>query len=211
LMMNNNWSGFVMDGSEENMKSLQKRSWFFRYDLNCKAAWIDKDNINSLLAGSGYLNIGLLHIDLDGNDYHILTALDFSKLNPSILVLEYNSRFGSERAITIPYDKNFSWTKAHYSNLFFGASLQALNYAAERKGYALVGCNLAGNNAYFVRTDLLNQKIKKIEVSQAFRSAKFRQARNKEYKLSLLPMEDELNLIKGLTVLNVTNDNLEII
>ena len=33
LMMNNNWSGFVMDGSFADMKSLRKRSWFWKYNI----------------------------------------------------------------------------------------------------------------------------------------------------------------------------------
>ena len=35
---------------------------------------------NELLKETGYSNIGLLHIDLDGNDYHILKALNFQAI-----------------------------------------------------------------------------------------------------------------------------------
>jgi len=209
LMVNNNWSGFVMDGSEENMKSLQRRSWFFRYDLNCKSAWIDKDNINDLLKESGFSNIGLLHIDLDGNDYYLLQEIDFSTFNPSILVMEYNSVFGSERPISIPYSKDFQRTKVHYSNLFFGSSLPALNHAAEQKGYSLVGCNLAGNNAYFVRNDLLNERIKKMSIKKAFVESKFRESRDENYRLSFLSGNNRLKAITGLEVHNVLTKSNE--
>lgn len=209
LMMNNNWCGFVMDGSEQNMKSLQKRSWFFRYELNCKAAWIDKNNINSLLEESRLANIGLLHIDLDGNDYFILKEIDFTRLNPSILIMEYNSVFGYERAISVPYKSDFNRTRAHYSNLFFGASLAALNFGAEQKGYSLVGCNLAGNNAYFVRNDLLNERIQKVSVAQAYKPSRFREGRNKNYQLSYLSGAKRLEAIKGLDVVNVMTNQIE--
>jgi hypothetical protein len=209
LMMHNNWSGFVMDGSLHNMNSLKGRSWFFRYDLQCRAAWIDRDNINSLLSETGFSNIGLLHIDLDGNDYHILTEIDLTKLNPAILIMEYNSVFGGDRAISIPYSKDFNRTKAHYSNLFFGASLAALNYAAENKGYSLVGSNLAGNNAYFVRNDLLNESVVKIGVTTAYKKSKFRESRHKNNTLSFLSGEDRYNIIKGLEVVNVLTSEKE--
>ena len=75
LMMNNNWSGFVMDGSEEAMKSLQNQKWYWQFDLTQKAVFIDKDNINALLAGTGSSNIGLLSIGIDGNDYHIFNEM----------------------------------------------------------------------------------------------------------------------------------------
>ena len=136
-MMNNNWSGFVMDGSENSMNYLKDQSWYWRYSLTNKAVFIDKNNINELLANTGFSNIGLLHIDLDGNDYHILSEIDLSKLNPSIIIMEYNSVFGKDRPITIPYDKEFDRTNAHYSNLFWGASLSALSYLASKKDYSV--------------------------------------------------------------------------
>lgn len=209
LLMNNNWSGFVMDGSQEAMRSLRNQGWFWRYTLTNKAVFIDRENINSLLAETGFSNIGLLHIDLDGNDYHILKELDLSKLNPSFLIVEYNAVFGTERAITIPYDRTFVRTKAHYSNLYFGASLTALTHAASQKGYSLVGCNLAGNNAYFVRRDLLNDKVQEKPVEEAFKDSKFREGRNKDYTLSYLSGIRRFEAIKGLEVINVLTNESE--
>lgn len=209
LMVNNNWSGFVMDGSKKLMNSLKNRNWYWKYDLTNNAVFIDKDNINALLAGTGFSNIGLLNIDLDGNDYHIIKEIDLSKLNPSILIMEYNSVFGEARHITVPYDKNFVRTNAHFSNLFWGASLPALNSAAKEKGYYLVGCNIAGNNAYFVRRDLLNEKVKELSISEAYKESKFRESRNKDYLLSYIAGKERLELIKGLEVLNTETNQLE--
>jgi len=209
LMMNNNWSGFVMDGSEAAMESLKNQKWYWKYGLTNKAVFIDKDNINQLLESTGFTNIGLLHIDLDGNDYHILKELDLSKLNPSILILEYNSIFGKDRLISVPYDKSFIRTKAHSSNLFYGASLPALNHEAREKGYSLVGCSLAGNNAYFIRKDLLNEKVKELSIKKAFKESQFRESRNKDYSLSFLSGNDRLQIIKGLEVLNIETKQLE--
>jgi hypothetical protein len=211
LLMNNNWSGFVLDGSEENMRSLKRRSWFFKYDLRCKAAWINRENINELLSESGFSNIGLLHIDLDGNDYFILESLDLSKLNPSIIIMEYNFLFGKERAITTPYDPKFERRVAHFSNLYFGASLAALVHVASKKGYSLVGCNLGGNNAYFVRNDLLNDRIKKQEIGVAFKAGKFRQGRDRNNQLMYLSAQRELEMIKGLPVINVMTGASEVL
>jgi hypothetical protein len=209
LMMNNNWSGFVMDASTEAMNCLENQDWYWKYHLLKKAVFIDKDNINDLLAGSGFSNIGLLHIDLDGNDYHILTEIDLSKLNPSIVIMEYNSVFGKDRSITVPYNKNFIRTKAHYSNLFFGASLPAFEYALSKKGYALIGCNLAGINSYFVRKDLLNEKVHELSVEKAYKESKFRESRNQEYILSYLVDKERFAMIKGLEVINVKTNTLE--
>ena len=209
LMMNNNWSGFVMDGSEKSMNYLKDQSWYWKYSLTNKAVFIDKNNINKLLANTGFSNIGLLHIDLDGNDYHILSEIDLSKLNPSIIIMEYNSVFGKDKPITIPYDKEFDRTNAHYSNLFWGASLSALSYLASKKGYALIGCNLAGVNAYFLKNSLLNDKVKELSIDEAFKVSKFRDSRNKDYSLSYLEGKERIDMIKGLEVINVKTNKKE--
>jgi hypothetical protein len=209
LMMNNNWEGFVIDGSEENMKRLRKQRWYWKYSLTNKAVFINRENINNLLAETGFANIGLLHIDIDGNDVHILEALDLSTLNPSIIIMEYNAVFGKDRPITIPYNKEFIRTNKHYSNLYFGASLPAINHVANKKGYSLVVCNLAGNNAYFVRNDLLNEKIKVKTIEDAYVSSKFRESRNKDYTFSYLDGVQRYEVIKGLEVLNVETNKIE--
>ena len=211
LMMNNNWKGFIMDGSEKAIQSLKKRDWFWKYNLTAKAVFIDKDNINDLISQNGFSNIGLLSIDLDGNDYYIFQELDLSTVNPSIIIIEYNSVFGKDRAITVPYDKYFNRTKAHYSNLFFGASLTALDYLANKKGYSLVGCNIAGNNAFFVRNDLLNKRVKELSVDQSYKESQIRDSRDKNYALSYFAGKKRIELIKGLEVVNVFTSEKEIL
>ena len=49
LMMNDNWAGFVMDGSDYNMKILKNQKWYWKYHLTQKAVFIDLDNIQTLL------------------------------------------------------------------------------------------------------------------------------------------------------------------
>jgi hypothetical protein len=210
LMMNNNWAGFVIDGSPYNMRTLRSQNWFWKYNLQCKAAFIDKDNINALMESSGLQNIGLLSIDIDGNDYHILRAMDFKKLNPAILICEYNALFGKEAAISVPYAKDFYRTNTHYSNLFYGASLKALNIAAEEKGYSFVGCNLAGNNAFFVRNDLIKYPIRKISVNDGFCDSNFREARCPDGSL-FCKSDDFKNLSKMDYLLSAGVENLQVL
>jgi hypothetical protein len=207
LMMNNNWRGLVIDGSEENIANIHSQEWFWKYDLEAVYAFIDCDNINELL--NNYQDIGILSIDIDGNDYHVMNAIDFSKINPSILIVEYNSVWGKDRKITIPYDKNFYRTNAHHSNLYFGASLPALTDLAKQKGYALVGCCSNGANAFFVRKDLLNDIIKEKSVAESYMESRFRESRNIDGLLTFLSREERLSAIKGMPVLNTENGLIE--
>ena len=132
LMMNNNWSGLVMNSSLNATKRIKKQNWYWMYDLEAKAEYITKENINYLISSTVEKNIGILHIDIDGNDYNILKKLNLEKINPSIIIAEYDSLFGFKRAITVPYRNDFNRSKANYSNLYFGASLRALDYISKK-------------------------------------------------------------------------------
>jgi hypothetical protein len=208
LMMKDGWRGLVIDGASASIKRLKKASWFWRHDLKALHARITRENIEELLAQGGFdADLGLLSIDLDGVDYFVLEAIE--RLRPRILVCEYNALFGSERNITVPYDAAFDRTAAHHSNLYWGASLGAMTAMAARKGCALVGTNSAGNNAFYVRRDLLNGRLRELSVDQAFTPAGFRESRDAEGRLTHLGADEGLALIKGLPVLDIDSGRIE--
>lgn len=208
LMMNNNWSGFVMDGSESNVRQIINSEYFWKYSLLVKAVFIDTDNINSLLLSSGLdKEIGILHIDLDGNDYWVWKAIN--AVSPIIVILEYNSIFGIDRAITTPYDKAFFRTKAHYSNLYFGASLRALYELSAEKGYSFIGCNSAGNNAYFVRRDKLNDSVNEVSLERGYVLSMFRESRDAKGRLTYFSGLDRIEAIRGMPVYNININQIE--
>lgn len=208
LMMNNNWSGLVMDGAEANVEQIINAEYFWQYTLSAKAAFIDTDNINSLLSSTELgKEVGILHIDLDGNDYWIWKEINV--ISPIVVILEYNSVFGIDRAITIPYEKDFYRTSAHHSNLYFGASLRALHRLSTDKGYSFIGCNSAGNNAYFVRKDKLNDSVCETSLEHGYVLSMFRESRDKEGKLTCLTGQDRLKAIKGMPVFNIETNQIE--
>ena len=90
----------------------------------------------------------LLSIDIDGNDYWVWNAIDGQ---PRLVVIEYNSSFGPDRAVTIPYDPSFDRFQHHPFGIYHGASIAALAKLGAAKGYALVGGDSNGVNAFFVR------------------------------------------------------------
>jgi hypothetical protein len=209
LLVNNNWSGFVMDGSDDNINKIKSSSIFWRYDLQAIATFITAENINDLISKSEFENIQYLHIDLDGNDYWVLKNLKIEKLDPDILILEYNSIFGPDRMISVPYDPKFYRFDAHRSGQYFGASLSALVQLAEEKGYYFIGCNSAGNNAYF-----LANKHKTIfsglSTNVGFVDAKFRDTRDASGQLTYPQREVARTSIKGMPVINVKSGAQEI-
>ncbi|GAB2520392.1 hypothetical protein [Spirosoma aerophilum] len=207
LLMYKNWQGLVIDGSEANVNIIKKDPFFWQYDLTAVSSFITAENINDLLLKNGFSGkIGLLSIDIDGNDYWVWKAITVTE--PDIVVVEYNSLFGIDRAITIPYKSDFYRGNEHYSNLYFGASLAALYDLAKAKGYSFIGCNQAGNNAFFIKDNLID-KIKPVSLEEGFVSARFREARNKNGELTYAGIEERKNVISGLPVFNIKTGSIE--
>jgi hypothetical protein len=182
LLMTQNWRGLVLDGSESHVRAIKADALYWRHDLDARCAFITRDNINTLFSDADFTgDIGLLSVDVDGNDYWVWEAIDV--VSPRIVVVEYNSIFGPHRAVTVPYDPEFDRTKKHFSYLYFGASIAALAQLGARKGYTLVGSNAAGNNAFFVRTDVLGT-MASVTPEAAYRRAAFREARDSKGTLT---------------------------
>lgn len=208
LMMNNNWSGLVMDGSESNVAQIINSEYFWKYELSVKTVRIDIDNINNLLSSSQLgKEVGILHIDLDGNDYWIWKEINV--ITPIVVILEYNSVFGIDKAITIPYDGAFYRTNTHYSNLYFGASLRALYQLSADKGYSFIGCNSAGNNAYFIRRDKLNDNVSETSLENGYVLSRCRESRDREGRLTYLTGNDRIEAIRGMSVYNIDTNLIE--
>jgi hypothetical protein len=208
LLMKDNWSGYVIDGSSSNIARLKRSYFYWKYHIDAVDAFITKDNIDDLLAKSGFdEDLGILSIDIDGNDYFILEAI--SAVRPRILICEYNAVFGAKRRISVPYEADFCRTRKHYSNLYFGASLPAITFLANKKGYSLVGTNSSGCNAFFVRDDLLNGKLPALSAEQAYLTSKIRQSKDKKGNLSHLTGNDRLKEMSGLAVVNVETGAIE--
>jgi len=206
LLLNDNWRGLVLDRDQNRIEQIQNDKIYWRHTLTAKQAWITRDNINELLRGGGFSGeIGLLSIDIDGNDYWVWEKLDV--VDPVIVIVEYNSIFGPNLAVTIPYDPEFARLKAHYSGQFWGASLSALTLLANRKGYSLVGCNGAGNNAYFVRRDKLDN-LRALAAKEAFVDARWRDSRDQNGNLTHLTGEKRFQAIAELEVHDVRQDKL---
>ena len=202
LLVNDNWAGLVIDGSSENISYIKQDSIYWQRNIKAVQAFIDRDNINKIIAENGVKGeIGILSIDIDGNDYWVWEAIDV--VNPAIVIIEYNSRFGKDKALTIPYDPHFVRSKAHYSMLYAGASLKALYNLGKLKGYSFVGCNSVGNNAFFVRQDLKPATIKELTVEEGYVVSQFRESRDEQGNLSYLSWDEGSKMLSSLPLVNL--------
>jgi hypothetical protein len=203
LLINNNWSGLVIDGSKDNIKFIKKDFIYWKYDLTAYHSFITRENINDLISKySDCSDIGLLSIDIDGNDYWIWEAITVIK--PRVIVCEYNSAFGDVHKVSVPYDANFYRSKAHYSDLYFGSSVAALCHLAETKGYDFIGTAGAGVNAFFVRKDL-SAPFNKYTAEVGFSKSANRDSKEKNGKLNFLRHHERLPVIKDLPLADVVS------
>jgi hypothetical protein len=202
LVEGHNWSGLVFDGSQQHINSIKADPIYWKHQLKAVCAFIDAENINSLISGNGISgDIGLLSVDIDGMDYWVWKAIDV--VTPAIVIVEYNSLFGPTKSVTVPYDPGFVRQRAHYSWSYYGASLAALVALGKTKGYSFVGSNSAGNNAFFVKSDLLHPPLRELTAREGYVQRAFREARDRDGKLTFPTFEEEAALIEGLPIVEV--------
>ena len=105
------------------------------------------DSIDELVERGGYLfsggpqsEIGILSIDIDGDDYHIFEGL---KMRPWIVLVEFNATIPPKVDIVSPVGSKL------------GCSAKALGRLASSKDYVVWG--ISGSNIILVRSDLIGQ------------------------------------------------------
>ncbi len=171
LVLNYGWRGIEIDGSAESLETF-RNAYLATLDdgeerVKVLATWITRENVNDIIRDAGISGeIDLLSVDIDGNDYWIWDALEV--VNPRLVVMEYNAFFGLDRAITVQYYPEFDRRKKHFTTWYAGASLTAMARLAKRKGYALVGCESNGVNAFFVRRDLMGPDLAELLPEEAY-------------------------------------------
>jgi hypothetical protein len=116
--------------------------------LQVFSEFVTAENVNKLLKAAGVpKTIDLLSLDIDRNTSHVWKALTYSR--PRVVVIEYNASYPPDLDWEVEYDAHRSGPLSTY----FGASLKALERIGREKGYALIGCDLSGTNAFFVSED----------------------------------------------------------
>lgn len=207
LLIKDNWSGMILDGSKKNMDAVKGEGIYWRHDLHAVHAFITAENINDLLNQSGFdKDLGILSVDIDGNDYWVLKAI--TEYKPRILVCEYNAVFGEHAAVTVPYKKDFFRTTEHYSNLYWGVSLSAIKLLAEEKGYTFIGTNSNANNAFFVRNDLVSY-LPLEHMNMEFVENKVRESRDQKGRLTFIAGKERAKVIADKEVYDVIDNKIK--
>jgi hypothetical protein len=188
LHFNFGWHGLFIDGNHNAIKRGRKfyskypHPWNYSPKFVC--AKVLEENINHIIGGAGFSGeIGLLSIDIDGNDYWIWDALEI--VSPQVVIIETHNEFGYED-IVVPYDPNYIFPGKH--PVYHGASPVAMRNLARQKGYRLVGANEMGFNFIFIKNGIAETEIPEVSVESLLQHPstiesfdKFEEIRDWEY------------------------------
>ncbi len=160
------YKGLLLDGNEQQCDLANSIFRKLKYNSVAECHWITLESLNTItdfISENGD-KLGILSIDIDGNDYWILKAL-LHRTKPHVICVEYNASFGL-RCVTVPYKADFDRHKEHPSGWYHGASIAAFCKLLDAD-YALVK-NIAGVNLIFVRRDILNGSVVPLGASDAY-------------------------------------------
>jgi hypothetical protein len=147
-LLTQNWRGCWMEADARSADAIQMR---FKQPLSegklkFRRTFITRENIASLFSELQVpVEFDLLSLDIDRNTYHIWKAL--GQFKPRVVAIEYNATFPPEAEWIAEYEPERAWN----NTMYFGASLKSYERLGAALGYALVGCDLSGTNAFFVR------------------------------------------------------------
>jgi hypothetical protein len=206
LLQNRGWKGLILDADDSYMQQVRADEIHWKFDLSAVTAMITAENIDDLITDHGFAgDLGILSVDIDGNDYWVLKAI--SCVNPAIIIMEINGVFGDLQAITVPYRPDFTRLDAHYSGQYFGCSIMAARRLCEERGYTYLGTNTNGVNAFFLRDDLAPAVLGSLDEVRTW-PARHRDSRAADGRLDFVRGIHKYDLIKGLPVYDVSENRL---
>lgn len=148
LIHNHGWHGILIEGDNERFKRLLAAAALLG-DVVPLHAYVQTEGPNSLdnllAQAEAPVDLDLLSIDIDNDDYFVWEALkDF---RPRVVVIEVNSQWPLEaEKIPVPGYHRFTYHT--------GASIRSMVRLAKSKGYELA---IHTGNCIFVRQDVAGQ------------------------------------------------------
>ncbi len=181
LILNHGFNGYLF---EANAQSADEACRFFASKKDCflrqpaiTTAWITAENVNKLLRDSGAEGgVDLLSLDIDGNDYWVLRAVEATQ--PRLIVVETRNVMPSDLSLTIPYKPDFDYAaQPEAERDFHGVSLLAMTKLCRARGYRLIGAHRLGFNAFFLKNGEGEQFFPEVSVEECHNNQYTRERR----------------------------------
>lgn len=188
MLMVEKYNGIMIEGNPKLVERAKRTVVGLSIGAECINMFVNKENIPALKSLAFYSDPDVFSLDIDGNDYYIAQAILDGGFRPKIFVVEYNSVYGPERSMTIEYQDNFVFTKAHPTQLYYGVSISGWRNFFEHYGYRFVTVDRNGVNGFFVDPIFFNEAflngIHGLEFAEnRYQYRKFRMSSEKQFDL----------------------------
>lgn len=144
------YGGLMIEGNPDLVARMNQIVAPQNIGLECRAMFVTRESAPHIARLAAHLDPDVMSLDIDGNDYYVAAALFDAGFRPKIFAVEYNSVFGPDRRVTIPYRESFDFRAAHPSRLYYGVSVAAWRAFFADRGYRFVTVDRNGVNAFFV-------------------------------------------------------------
>lgn len=188
LVLVEQYNGLMIEGSSRLADRAKRLIINHSIGVECLNMYVNSENIQELKSKALHINPDVFSLDIDGVDYYVAKAIMDAGFRPKIFVVEYNSVYGPDRSMTIPYRHDFVFSNAHSTQLYYGVSISAWRKLFTNHGYKFIAVDRQGVNAFFVDPTCFNSeflsKLKSPEfIENAYQLKKFKGAHEKQFKL----------------------------
>lgn len=147
-----NFNGLLIDSNPTNCVQFDSMNNSLKLRVKAKNYCLALGKLEPILdfVKTNGNRLGVLSVDIDGNDFWVLKEI-LNFVEPDLICVEFNSTFGL-RSIACPYDPDFDRMTKHRSGFYHGASLIAFHKLLE-KSYVFLQ-NVHGVNLIFARKEI---------------------------------------------------------
>ena len=153
------FNGIWVEGSPGISQWCEYLFTSLNYGVEIVCMFVTKANVAELKARALHITPDVFSLDIDGIDYYVAEAVLSAGFRPRIFVVEYNSAFGPEKSITIPYRDDFRCVRVHGDNLYYGCSISGWKKLFEKFKYAFVTVDMNGVNGFFIDADAFDKRF----------------------------------------------------
>lgn len=146
LALAHRWSGLWVEGDLKTSQWCERMFTALNYGVETLCLFVTQENVQRLTASTLHMDPDVFSLDVDGNDYYLAKMLFEQGFRPKIFAVEYNSSFGPDKSVSIPYQPDFR----RENDLYYGCSVAAWRRLFRRHGYQFVTVDNNGVNAFFI-------------------------------------------------------------
>jgi hypothetical protein len=147
------YGGLWIEGDPEAYRKSRDLFQSLNYGVAMENMFATRDTASAIVSLSREKDPDFFSIDIDGVDFYVAGALFAAGFRPKVCAVEYNSAFGPDLGITVPYASDFRVGKGRGRDIFYGCSLRGWQTLFARNGYAFVTVDTNGVNAFFARPE----------------------------------------------------------